>query len=270
MLITGPNGPPCRSGESRGIRLTPSTSARVHSMWMAGWRRQLLDSRPESAQSPGPTWRRPAWMGQGVDVRRGIVAAVFGLISLAITGTGVLADPASQGEWASPYEIGVIPIHATLTHDDVILSFEYPEGPAATDHTSRVATVNWKTHQVLDASATYDRDFFCAGHVVLGDGRVWVSGGHDHMTGKKQDGVGVANTDLWDPLMRSWTPTTPLTQKRWYPTTVGLADGMTTLTFGGHENNSVPANTVDRYDAQTNTMVRLPDSASQNFGNYPR
>jgi Domain of unknown function (DUF1929) len=203
-------------------------------------------------------------------VRRGIVVVVFGLMCVAVTGSGVLADPASQGQWASPYEIGVVPIHATLTQNDQILTFEYPEGPAATDHTSRVATVNWRTHQVLDASATYDRDFFCAGHVVLRDGRVWVSGGHDHTTGKKQDGVGVAETDLWDPFVRSWTPTAPLTQKRWYPTTVGLADGTTTLTFGGHERNDVPANTVDRYNAQTNTIQRLPDSASQNFGNYPK
>jgi hypothetical protein len=205
-----------------------------------------------------------------VGVRRALAIAAFGLIPLVVTGSGVLADPVSQGQWAAPYEIGAVPIHATLTHNDEILSFEYPEGPATTDHTSRVVTINWKTHQVINASAPYDRDFFCAGHAVLKDGRVWVSGGHDHTTGKKQDGVGVAETDLWDPLMRSWTPTAPLTQKRWYPTTVGLADGMTTLTFGGHENNGVLANTVDRYNAVTNTMQRLPDSASLPFGNYPK
>jgi hypothetical protein len=203
-------------------------------------------------------------------MRRHLAIAAFGLIALAAASPGVLADPPSQGEWAPPYEIGAVPIHATLTHNDEILSFEYPEGPATADHTSRVVTVNWKTHQVLDASAPYDRDFFCAGHAVLKDGRVWVSGGHDHTTGKKLDGVGVAETDLWNPIARSWTPTAPLTQKRWYPTTVGLADGVTTLTFGGHERNDVQATTVDRYNSMTNTMQRLPATASLPFGNYPK
>ncbi|MBA2365584.1 MAG: DUF1929 domain-containing protein [Actinobacteria bacterium] len=198
--------------------------------------------------------------------------ALTGILSLMTLGTSsdqLLADAASQGRWAAPYEIGAVPIHAILTHNDEILTFEYPEGPANTDLTSRVVTVNWRTHNVTNAAASYDRDFFCAGHVVLGDGRVWVVGGHDHTTGKKQDGVGVATTDLWDPIQRTWTPTAPLGQKRWYPTTVGLSNGTTALTFGGQERRGSNATTVDRYDATTNTMQRLPNSASLSVGSYP-
>lgn len=203
-------------------------------------------------------------------MRRVVAVAAAGLLALVSTGAEVFADAASQGEWAAPYEIGAVPIHATLTHNDEILSFEYPEGLATTDHTSRVVTINWRTHQVIDSAAPYHRDFFCAGHTVLKDGRVWVAGGHDHTTGKKQDGVGVVETDLWDPVARLWTATTPLGQKRWYPTTVGLADGTTALTFGGQDHAGAPSNTVDRYDVNTNTMQRLPDSASLPVGNYPR
>lgn len=197
------------------------------------------------------------------------MTGMFSLMTLAATSEGVLADAASQGQWAAPYEIGAVPIHATLTHNDEILTFEYPEGAATTDHTSRVVTVNWKTHNVINAAASYDRDFFCAGHIVLADGRVWVAGGHDHTTGKKQDPVGIANTDLWDPIQRAWTPTAPLGQKRWYPTTIGLSDGTTALTFGGHDRLGSSSTTVDRYDVTTNTMQRLPDSASLPVGNYP-
>lgn len=199
--------------------------------------------------------------------RAGVVSLT--LVALAVSSTGVWAN-SSQGEWAAPYGIGVVPIHATLAHNDEILSFEYPMGPAATDYKSRVATINWMTHQVLVANASYNRDFFCAGQTVLGDGRVWASGGHDYTTGKKLDGVGVAETDLWDPLQRSWTPTAPLGQKRWYPTTIGLADGTTALTFGGQASGGAASNTVDRYDATTNTMQRLPSSATLAVGSYPR
>ena len=44
------------------------------------------------------------------------------------------------------------------------------------------------------------RDVFCAGHNVLPDGRVFIAGGHDPNTGKKQDAVGVVETDIFDPV----------------------------------------------------------------------
>jgi len=87
--------------------------------------------------------------------------ALTGILSLMTLGTSsdqLLADAASQGQWAAPYEIGAVPIHAILTHNDEILTFEYPEGPANTDLTSRVVTVNWRTHNVTNAAASYDRD----------------------------------------------------------------------------------------------------------------
>ena len=180
-----------------------------------------------------------------------------------------LADPVVSGQWSAPFDMGGIAIHITLLRNDDILFFQYVEGSATTDHTSYVGTWNWRSGLSSEAPFSYHRDIFCTGHNTLADGRVFIAGGHDHTTGKKQDGIGVAETDIYDPLSRSWTPTPPLGQKRWYPTNVGLANGRT-LVFGGQAQAGASSTTVDEYNANTNTMRTLPVSANKAVGVYPR
>jgi len=178
-------------------------------------------------------------------------------------------DPAQGGEWSAPFDMGGIAIHATLLHNDDVLIFQYVEGQAGVDHTSWVGTWNWRSGVTRDAPFPYHRDIFCAGHNVLADGRVFIAGGHDHTTGKKQDPVGVAETDIYDSITRNWTPTPLLGEKRWYPTNVGLGNGRT-LVFGGQARAGAASNTVDEYNANTNTMRQLPSTATKPLGLYPR
>ena len=173
------------------------------------------------------------------------------------------------GAWAAPFFMGGVAIHATLMHTDEVLFFQDVEGAAGTDRTSYVATWNWRTGVLREAPFTSPRDVFCAANNVLQDGRIFVSGGHDPNTGKKQSPIGVVETDIFDPVARTWTRTAPLGQKRWYPTSVGLANGRT-LVFGGTASPGVASTTVDEYDAATNTMRRLPTTANKNVGQYPR
>lgn len=180
-----------------------------------------------------------------------------------------VADPAQVGEWSAPFELGGIAIHASLMHNDDVLIFQYVEGNASVDHTSWVGTWNWRTNTTTDAPFAYHRDIFCAGHNTLFNGKVFIAGGHDHMTGKKQSPVGVAETDIYDPLTRAWTPTPLLGEKRWYPTNVGLGNGRT-LVFGGQARAGAASNTVDEYDASSNTMRTLPSTATKPLGLYPR
>jgi hypothetical protein len=200
------------------------------------------------------------------------VLAAASAISLAtglLTAAPAEADASAVGEWSAPFPMGGVAIHATLTHNGDVLFFQYVEGSASTDHTSYIATWNYQTGETLEAPIGYHRDIFCAHQNVLPDGRVFVAGGHDHNTGKKQSAIGVAETDLWDPIARTWTPGPLLTEKRWYPTNVMLADGKT-LVFGGHYTNSQPSNTVDEYDPATNTIRTLANSATLPMGLYPR
>ena len=173
------------------------------------------------------------------------------------------------GSWSTPFNLGGVAIHATLMHNDEVLFFQYVEGQAGVDRTSYVATWNWRTGAIRQANFSDPRDVFCAGHNTLPDGRIFISGGHDPFTGQKQDNVGVVETDIYDPVSRSWTRTAPMGEKRWYPTNVGLPDGRV-LIFGGTARAGVQSPTVDEYDYRTDTMRRLPTSATKSVGMYPR
>ena len=179
------------------------------------------------------------------------------------------AVPSQVGQWSAPFNIGGIAIHATLTRNGDVLFFQYVEGAPSVDHTSYVGTWNYLTGAVDEAPIPYHRDVFCAGNNVLPNGHVFISGGHDHTTGKKTDGVGVAETDTYNPLTRTWTPGPLLSQKRWYPTNVGMPNGKT-LVFGGQARAGAASNTVDEYNPATNTMTQLASTATKPVGVYPR
>ncbi len=195
--------------------------------------------------------------------------AVFASPFAGLLNAPALAAPADAGSWAPPFDLGGIAVHAMLTHTGDVLFFQYVEGRPANDHTSYVATWNYLTGAKKEAPFGYDRDTFCAGNNFLPDGRLYIAGGHDHGTGKRLDAVGVAECDIYDPTTRAWVPRPLLTEKRWYPTNVGLANGKT-LIFGGWERLGYNSTTLDQYDPATNTMTRLPRSATRDVGNYPR
>lgn len=199
-----------------------------------------------------------------------MLAAALAVPSVAVATRLVVSQANDQtGAWAPPFNLGGVAIHATLLRNDDVLFFQYVEGAAGVDRTSYVATWNWRTGIIRQAQFSSPRDVFCAGHNVLPDGRLFISGGHDPNTGKKQDAIGVVECDIYDPIARTWTRTAPLGQKRWYPTNVGLANGRV-LVFGGTASPGVPSPTVDEYDPVSNTMRRLPTSADKSVGQYPR
>lgn len=197
-----------------------------------------------------------------------IATALAPFVTLAAPSRAV-ADPVMTGQWSAPFDMGGIAIHATLLRNDDVLIFQYVEGQAGVDHTSWVGTWNWRTGLTQEAPLTYHRDLFCAGHNALADGRLFIAGGHDHNTGKKQDPIGVAEADIYDPEARTWTPAPTMREKRWYPTNVGLPNGKS-LVFGGQAGPKVPSHTVEEYDASTDTMRTLPATATKPMGMYPR
>lgn len=66
-------------------------------------------------------------------------------------------------------------------------------------------------------------DMFCAHQVMLEDGRVFVNGGRNHTT----------RTSLFDSLTNTWTVLEPMSNGRWYPTTIALTDGTVLTALGG-------------------------------------
>ncbi len=62
-------------------------------------------------------------------------------------------------------------------------------------------------------------EILCAGHALLSDGRVFVSGGHID-TNK-----GLPNASIYDPQSDSWTRLPDMNAGRWYPTNLPLPNG---------------------------------------------
>ena len=129
-------------------------------------------------------------------------------VAASLWGLRAEADPGKVGRWSAPFPLGGMAIHATLLHTDDVLIFQYVEHRPTIDHTSWIATWNWRTRMTTRVRLPYDRDLFCAGHSVLPDGRLFVAGGHDHTTGYRQDVVGTNRCDIYDPDTRRWTRAT--------------------------------------------------------------
>ncbi|MGQ0668354.1 MAG: galactose oxidase-like domain-containing protein [Actinomycetota bacterium] len=177
----------------------------------------------------------------------------------AIGASRASADPTIVGQWdPQMVNLGVKGIHSILLPNGTVLLFSYPVYAVGSD--ARV----WDpvTGNITDVSLNWQRDAFCAGHSQLPDGRQFLTGGHVHL-GKF--GLGVKNNDFFDAATNTWTSGPLLSADRWYPTNVALGDGRT-LIFSGDRSGG----TVDSYDFYSNTITRLPTSATRRVGLYPK
>lgn len=95
-------------------------------------------------------------------------------------------------------------------------------------------------------------DVFCAGQTSLGDGRVFIPGGTDPVTGHFGENKTRIYTRGTGMAAGSWTPTPPdMVDWRWYPTATTLPDGRVLTTggnrhpnhrgFGGRRNGASPS-----------------------------
>jgi len=109
-------------------------------------------------------------------------------------------------------------------------------------------------------------NLFCAGHVLLPDGRLFTAGGHVLAY------VGITDTELLNPLTGSWTAGPQMARGRWYPTATTLPDGRVLIvsgdgipdTAGPYNAFYKPSNTVPEvYDPKTNTLASMPSAARQ-------
>ena len=63
-------------------------------------------------------------------------------------------------------------------------------------------------------------NIFCSANVHLADGRLLVAGGHDKASGA----LGLANSNIFDPVTRTWQNLPNMAFRRWYPTTTMLGE----------------------------------------------
>ena len=96
-------------------------------------------------------------------------------------------------------------------------------------------------------------DLFCAGHVFLADGRLFVAGGH-----VPPGGVGLPNASMYDAFNDVWTRAPTMNAGRWYPTATVLRNG-DVLVVSGRIDNSLGENRLPAVYQVAEQHVAQPD-----------
>jgi galactose oxidase len=184
----------------------------------------------------------------------GSVTATSSTITL-----NVLPPEAATGRWDPPVGWDIVPLHIQLLPTRKVLAWgKYePNGsmgmPRLWDPASGLPTTARMVHA--------DTMLFCAGHTLMADGRVMVSGGH------KNDDRGLDVTNIFNPATESWTPGLPkMARGRWYPTVTTLADGRV-VTVAGRDESSAFVLIPEIWE--NNRWVQLT-GASLKLPYYPR
>jgi hypothetical protein len=178
-----------------------------------------------SASYSGPPKFRSGWVLR----RLPIVLASSLLLILLVGGIGrkfgrkVRAQsptPATIGQWAPLEQMPFESVHSVLlpATGKILFwpAFELGNNPSTWDP----ATGN----VVALPQASYN--IFCAGHSLLPNGQVLITGG-DYTTG-----VGVPNVTIYDPVANTWADQPDMNAGRWYPTNTNLGTGDVLVTEG--------------------------------------
>lgn len=144
-----------------------------------------------------------------------------------------IADAATKGIWELlPCDSQVLAVHAVLLRTGEALFFSGsgndPDKLAAHDFRSIV----WNYESGVSYRPPTPIDFFCAGHVVLPDGRVLVAGGTKQYDTPFE---GLRDAYLFEPILREWIRVQDMADGRWYPTLVRLGDGRAIAVSGLRE-----------------------------------
>jgi hypothetical protein len=176
--------------------------------------------------------------------------------------TSALAS-STGGKWAVAQSLptGFNPIHVVVGPGKVLLvagSGNDAANFAAGTFRSYVCSAKMDNcHQVATPV-----DMFCAGHVLLPDGRALVGGGtlsYGAWKGAKYMYAFNFATERYDQL-------TPLEVGRWYPSMITTINGQTLIT-GGFDQNGALTGSTELFDYQTNTHHML--AGSHKFPLYP-
>jgi Concanavalin A-like lectin/glucanases superfamily/Domain of unknown function (DUF1929)/Glyoxal oxidase N-terminus len=170
---------------------------------------------------------------------------------------------AELGAWTAPVDWPMVAVHASMLSNGKVAAWDAFD--AALD-SERI----WDPETASFEPTPSGINLFCAGHVLLPDGRLFVAGGHE----KSYEGL--RSTRLLNPLAGSWAAGPDMSRARWYPTTTTLADGRVlivsgdSITTGGPNTPFVsPSDTVPEiYDPKANAIAAMP-SAARRMPLYP-
>jgi hypothetical protein len=165
---------------------------------------------------------------------------------------------ASKGKWGPVVPWDIVPLHMNLMPNGKIIAWGKTD-VADTMGMPRIwdpASGPPSTAQMIDV----DTMLFCAGHALMPDGRLLVSGGH------LMDDRGIATTRFFS-QDGAWSAGANMAHGRWYPTVTVLADGRA-LTMGGRDQANLVVTTPEIWES--NHWVELPGAGTLEIPYYPR
>ncbi|MEO7987790.1 MAG: galactose oxidase-like domain-containing protein, partial [Gemmatimonadales bacterium] len=133
-----------------------------------------------------------------------------------------LSPEATTGKWGPVVPWDIVPLHLHLLPTGKLLGWgKFEDG---TNNMVMGSPRLWDPAAGTPAATAIrvpaDTMLFCAGHSLMADGKLMVSGGH------KLDDRGLDVTNIFDPATETWSHGLPKMAKgRWYPTVTELGDG---------------------------------------------
>jgi len=205
-----------------------------------------------------------------------VMYAVMGLLLLMLPACGKSgsssapsSEPQSQatdsetpteaqrlGQWSPVSEAPIVQVHLHLLVSGKVLSWGGPTGQPP---------YLWDPATGAFTAAPAPSQLFCSGHSFLPDGRLLVAGGHiidGHGTG----GLGLANTNVFDPATGVWQALPKMAKGRWYPTNTTLPSGEVVTIAGTDETGT----NVPVPEVWNGTEWRPLTSAALELPYYPR
>ena len=182
------------------------------------------------------------------------VAGLVVVVLLSLLAAPAAAQPNLAGQWSSVPALPFYPVHVALLPTGQVMLWPGDGGISGNDPRM------WDPATATTTPLTKPGyDIFCAGHTVLGDGRVFVAGGHI------QNNVGLPNASAYDALTNTWTPLPAMNAGRWYPTSITLANG-SPLVVSGSIDNTMGVNRLPQvldlvsgtWRSLTNAQLGLP------------
>lgn len=134
---------------------------------------------------------------------------------------------ANAGQWSTVLtSVPIVQAHLHLLPTGKVLSWGGPNEIPNT-YIWDPATGGYNTAQAPS-------ELFCSGHSFLPDGRLLVTGGHIN-DGHGTAGLGLANTNVFDPGSGMWQALPRMLKGRWYPTNTTLPNGQVLTVAGTDE-----------------------------------
>jgi len=174
-----------------------------------------------------------------------------------------LPAEATTGQWGPLVNWDIVPLHMVLLPTGKILAWGKFE--TGVDGTVGARPRLWDPLLGPPSAAraiAADTMLFCAGHTLMADGKLMVTGGH------KADDVGIDYTNIFDPVSETWETGLPkMAFGRWYPTNTTLPDGRV-LTMAGRDSSGKVVTTPEIWEG--GQWVKLPGAGNLEIPYYPR